>query len=98
MVDGAIVEDDATIGEADVVPAIPALVAVGDAIPGAVTPVATTGAAVEPAATVTPAVIAPPSAPLTIAGTGSELMDRFTVTCGFASAEGGWNWPGATTT
>ena len=41
-----------------------------------------------PVATLNPAL---PSAPLTIAGVGAELIDEFTVTCGFAYADGGMN-------
>jgi hypothetical protein len=35
----------------------------------------------------------PPPAPLEITGLGSELIDAFTVICGFAYCEGGMTWP-----
>jgi hypothetical protein len=36
---------------------------------------------------------APPASPPVMTGVGAELMDAFTVACGFAYADGGMNWP-----
>ena len=50
-----------------------------------VTPV---DAAVASAVPTAPTSIPPPSAPLTIAGVGAELIDEFTVDCRFTESEG----------
>lgn len=56
--------------------------------------VAVGAATVAPVATVSPPPPPPPvSAPETTAGFGAELIEELTVTCGFAAADGGMNWP-----
>jgi len=79
-------------------PGTTALFTFGPFTPKPATPVAATGAAV--AAAVTPAVVAgaaattrpPRPSPVTM-GVGGELIEEFTVTCGFAINAGGTSCP-----
>jgi hypothetical protein len=50
-------------------------------------------AAPVPAAAGTAAKVAAPASPLVMTGVGSELIDAFTVSCGFATYEGGMTCP-----
>jgi hypothetical protein len=73
-----------------VIAAVVGVAVVAAIVGAAVVPVApTVAAAVVPVA---PMTTPPPPSPV-MTGIGSELMDAFTVACGFAYADGGMSWP-----
>ena len=57
----------------------------GATVPAAVRPVPVDGTAMT--------AVPPLPPPAGSAGVGSELIDELTVICGFATADGDWNWP-----